>query len=280
MNGKIISAILALALASMACGFSIDLPEQAKVGADVKESITVAAPDTEETRLNVTFGAGDLNLSTGAKNLVDGTVVYNVEDLKPEVLTIGGEVEIKQGDFDGVPPFSGMKNVWDLKLGKAPMDLTISAGAYNGQFELGGLALKNLNISDGASKVELSFSEPNQVEMAQFNYTTGASDVTMIGLANANFKTFIFNSGAGNYTLDFSGKLQQDATVSIDSGLSDLTLIIPEGVHASVTVDSTLADVSFGEGWSQLGKIYSQTGEGPMLTIIINIGAGNLRLTK
>jgi len=230
--------------------------------------------------LNVTFGAGDLNLSTGAKNLVDGTVVYNVEDLKPEVLTIGGEVEIKQGDFDGVPPFSGMKNVWDLKLGKAPMDLTISAGAYNGQFELGGLALKNLNINDGASKVELSFSEPNQVEMAQFNYTTGASDVTMIGLANANFKTFIFNSGAGNYTLDFSGKLQQDATVSIDSGLSDLTLIIPEGVHTSVTVDSTLADISFGEGWSQQGKIYSQTGEGPMLTIIINIGAGNLRLTK
>jgi len=29
MNGKIISAILVLALASMACGFSIDLPRQA-----------------------------------------------------------------------------------------------------------------------------------------------------------------------------------------------------------------------------------------------------------
>jgi len=280
MNGKIISAILVLALASMACGFSIDLPKQAKAGPEIKDSITVADPKAEETRLNVTFGAGDLNLSTGAKNLVDGTVVYNVEDLKPEVTTKDGVVEIKQGNFEGVPPFSGMKNVWDLQLGKAPMDLTISAGAYNGQFELGGLALKNLNISDGASKVELSFSEPNQMEMAQFNYTTGASDVTMKGLANANFKTFIFNSGVGNYTLDFSGKLQQDATVSIDSGLSDLTLIIPEGVHASVTVDSTLADVSFGEGWSQLGKIYSQTGEGPMLTIIINIGAGNLRLTK
>jgi hypothetical protein len=116
--------------------------------------------------------------------------------------------------------------------------------------------------------------------MSQFNYTTGASNVTMKGLANANFKTFIFNSGAGNYTLDFSGKLQQAATVSIDSGLSDLTLIIPAGVNASVTVDSTLADVSFGEGWLQQGKIYSQTGEGATLTMIINLGAGNLRLTK
>jgi hypothetical protein len=116
--------------------------------------------------------------------------------------------------------------------------------------------------------------------MAQFSYTTGASNVTMEGLANANFKTFIFNSGAGNYTLDFSGDLQRDATVSIDSGFSDLTIVIPQGVNASVTVDSTLADVSFGDGWTQQGKIYSQKGEGPALTIIINMGAGNLRLTK
>ena len=280
MNGKIISAVLVLALASMACGINIDLPESAKAGPEIKDSITVADPKSDETRLNVEFGAGDLNLSAGAKNLVDGTVLYNVEDLKPEVTTKAGEVEIRQGNFDGLPPFDDIKNEWDLKLGKAPMDLTISAGAYNGKFELGGLALKNLTINDGAAEVDLSFSELNLVEMSQFNYTTGASNVTMEGLANANFKTFIFNSGAGNYTLDFSGDLQQAATVSIDSGFSDLTIVIPEGVSASVTVDSTLADVSFGEGWLQQGKIYSQQGEGPTLTIIINMGAGNLRLTK
>jgi len=280
MNVKIISVILVLALASMACGFSIDLPESAKAGPEIKDSITVADPKSDETRLSLSFGAGDLNLSAGSKNLVDGTVLYNVEDLKPEVTTKAGEIEIRQGNFDGLPPFDDIKNEWDLKLGKAPMDLTISAGAYNGKFELGGLALKNLTINDGAAEVELLFSELNLVEMSQFNYTTGASNVTMEGLANANFKTFIFNSGAGNYTLDFSGDLQQAATVSIDSGFSDLTIVIPEGVSASVTVDSTLADVSFGEGWSQQGKIYSQQGEGPTLTIIINMGARNLRLTK
>jgi len=160
------------------------------------------------------------------------------------------------------------------------MDLTISAGAYKGNFELGGLSLKSLNINDSASEVTVSFSEPNRVAMTEFSYTTGASNVTLEGLANANFDTFVFNSGAGNYTLDFSGNLQRDATVSMDSGLSDLTIIIPEGINANVTVDSTLADVSFGDGWSQKGKVYSQKGEGPTLTIIINMGAGNLRLTK
>jgi hypothetical protein len=129
MNGKVISAVLALTMASLACGFSIDLPRQAKVGPEIKDSITVAAPKhalsgveaSDETRLNITFGAGDLNLSSGAENLVDGTAIYNVKDLSPEINTTDGNIEIKQGNFEG------MKNKWDLKLGSTPMDLTVTA---------------------------------------------------------------------------------------------------------------------------------------------------------
>jgi hypothetical protein len=283
MNVKIISAILVLALvplASMACGFTVDLPYQSKAGPEVKDSITVADPKLEETRVSLSFGAGDLNLSGGAEDLVDGTALYNVKDLKPEVSTTDGTVEIKQGNFEGLPPFEGMKNEWDLKFGKMPMDLVISAGAYQGSFELGGLSLKSLSISDGASDVNLSFSKPNLVTMSEFSYTTGASDVTMKGLVNANFNTFIFNSGAGNYTLDFSGDLQQDATVSIDCGFSDLTIVIPQGMHAIVTIDSALADISFRDGWSQKGTVYTQAGEGPTLTVVVNMGAGNVNIRE
>lgn len=280
MNAKIISAILVLALASMACGFSFDLPEQVKAGPEVKETISVADPGEDETRLLLSFGAGKLNLSTGAKNLVDGTIVYNVEDLKPEIIEDGAQIEIKQGNFQGLPPFDGMKNEWDLQLGSSPMELEISAGAYEGNFELGGLALTNLTINDGAADVSLSFSELNLAEMSEFNYSTGASDVRMEGLANANFERLIFNGGAGNYTLDFSGDLQRDATVSIDSGLSDLTLIIPQGVNVVITIDSALADINLGDGWSQKGSVYSQAGDGPTLTIIINMGGGEITIRK
>ncbi|MBL8104777.1 MAG: hypothetical protein JNJ72_04355 [Anaerolineales bacterium] len=280
MNVKIISAILVLALASMACGFSFDLPEQVKAGPEVKEEISVADPKEDETRLLLSFGAGNLNLSTGAKNLVDGTVVYNVEDLKPEIIEDGAQIEIKQGNFQGLPPFDGMKNEWDLQLGSSPMELEISAGAYEGDFEFGGLALTNLTINDGAADVSLSFSELNLAEMSEFNYSTGASDVRMEGLANANFERFIFNGGAGNYTLDFSGDLQRDATVSVDCGLSDLTLIIPQGVNVVITIDSALADINLGDGWSQKGSVYSQQGDGPTLTIIVNMGGGEITIGK
>lgn len=279
MKIQIISAILVLALASMACGFSFDLPEQVKAGPEVKESIAVTDPQSDETRLSLSFGAGDLKLSPGATNLVNGTVTYNVKDLKPEVIEDGAEITIKQGNFEGLPPFDGMKNEWDLQLGDSPMDLVIEAGAYTGDFELGGLALKNLTVNDGAAEVSLSFSEPNLVEMDEFTYTTGASDVTLEGLANANFERFIFNSGAGDYTLDFSGELQRDATVSIDSGLSELRLVIPAGVNAVVTIDSALVDINIGDGWSQRGNTYTQSGDGPTLTIIINMGAGEITIT-
>ncbi|MGH8247894.1 MAG: toast rack family protein [Gammaproteobacteria bacterium] len=280
MNHKIISALLILTLASLACGFSIDLPNAA--GPDVTDEISVPAPGGGETRLSLAFGAGELRLAPGAEEgLVDGTVTYNIEDLKPIVEQDGSEVTIRQGnyEFKGVPTLNNIKNVWDLKLGDTPMELSLDAGAYEGQMELGGLALTNLTIQDGAAQVKVSFASPNAAEMSILRYETGASDVTLTGLANANFESMFFDGGAGNYELDFSGHLQRDATISIDCGLSDLTLRVPEGVHATVTFDGGLSNVNTSSNWSRNNGSYGQDGDGPTLTFIINMGAGNLTLT-
>ncbi len=268
-----------LALASIACGFSIDLPERQKAGPEVKESITVADPKSDETRLSLSFSAGKLTLSPGAKNLVDGTAVYNVEDFKPKIQKNDNSIEIKQGDFKSLPPFDEIKNEWDLKLSNTPLDLTVQAGAYEGNLELGGLALKSLTVRDGASHVDLSFLEPNQTEMSILRYETGASNVKLSGLANANFSTLTFSGGAGDYTLDFSGKLQRDAVVTIESGLGNLSLVIPENVNASVTVEGTAVNINHSSGWAQNGQKYTQNSSGPTLTILVKMAAGNLVIT-
>jgi hypothetical protein len=160
------------------------------------------------------------------------------------------------------------------------MDLMIEAGAYEGNMELGGLALNNLTVKDGAAQVNLSFSEPNLVEMSRMAYSTGASEVTLTGLANANFNTFDFDSGAGSYTLDFSGELQRDASVKVDSGLSELIIIVPEGVNATLTIEGGLTDINARNGWSQSGNTYSHEGSGPALTITVNMGAGSVTLQE
>jgi len=280
MNVRIILAILVLSLASMACGFSIDLPDRPAAGPEVREAITVAVPTSKEIHLSLSFGAGRLTLSPGAKNLVDGTAVYNVEDLKPEIIKDGSNIEIRQGDFKSLPPFKDMKNEWDLKLGDMPLDLVIAAGAYDGTLELGGLSLKSLEVKDGASNVDLSFSKPNPIEMSILRYATGASDVKLTGLANANFSTLTFSGGAGNYTLDFSGELQQDAVVTVDSGLGNVSLIVPQDLDAKVTVESAAVNINHGSGWSQNGKDYTQEGEGFTLTILVKMAAGNLLINS
>jgi hypothetical protein len=279
MNAKIILAILVLSLATMACGFSVDLPDRAQAGPDVEESITVQAPQSGTTRLSISFGAGKLKLSPGAENLVDGTVVYNVDDLKPEVIQSGNNIEIKQGHLTGLPPIRDIKNEWDLQLGEAPMDLVLAAGAYDGTIELGGLSLKSLEVKDGASNVDLSFSKSNPEEMSILQYTTGASDVKLTSLANANFSTMTFSGGAGNFTLDFGGDLRREAVITIESGFGNLSLIIPKDVNAKVTVDSAAVNINHGASWSQNGKDYIQKGEGPTLTFIVKMAAGNLLIS-
>lgn len=282
MYRKLTFFVAILALTTLACGFNINMPEKVEAGPEVTETIKVPYPDGNETKLKLSFGAGEMSLSPGANRLVDGTATYNYEQFKPEVKTDGGNVHITMGDtrINFVPSTDKVKNEWDFKLGSDPVDLTIEAGAYQGKYEFGGLALTSLTVKDGAADVKLSFSEPNEADMSTFRYTTGASNVKMSGLANANFSLFDFSAGAGDYTLDFSGDLQRDASVKIQTGLSNLIIIVPEGVNAVVTVEGGLSNVSVGSGWSQSGNVYKQSGEGPTLTFVIEMGAGNLTLTR
>jgi hypothetical protein len=274
----LLSFLAVLTLATMACGFSVDIPSAPTPGPEVTEEIRVAVPDSAETRLKISFGAGELTLSPGTEDvLVAGTATYNVPNFKPEIIDNGGTVEIKQGDFKSLN-VGDFRNAWDLKLGDTPMELEINAGAYQGRYEFGGLALTGLTVKDGASNVEASFSEPNRTEMSVFRYETGASNVKLTGLANANFSTLIFNGGAGNYTLDFSGELVQDATARIETGFGDLMLVIPEGLDARVTVEGGAVNVNHSSGWGESNRTYTQDGSGPTLTIIVKMGAGNVTI--
>jgi len=268
-----------LALATMACGFSVNIPPAPTPGPEVTDEITVAVPDADEAHLKISFGAGELTLSPGAEDmLIAGTATYDIPNFKPEIEESDSLVEIKQGQIKTLN-VADFKNEWDLTLGNIPMDLEINAGAYQGRYDFGGLALTSLTIKDGASDVRVSFSAPNQSEMSVFRYETGASNVELTDLANANFETLLFNGGAGNYTLDFGGELEQDATARVETGFGDLTLVIPEDLDARVTVEGGAVNVNHSSGWGQSNRTYTQDGAGPTLTIIVKMGAGNVTIT-
>ena len=283
---SILVIILVLALVTMACSINVTLPKitinNLKTGETQTENIDVPLPDSSSASVKFNFGAGKLNLAPGAENaLVNGTAIYNVAELKPQITTNGSNVVLQTGkmEINGIPNFSGnLKNEWDLKLGDFPMDLTINAGAYQGRYDFGGLSLQSLQVADGAADVELKFSQPNKVEMSTLRYETGASNVKLNNLANANFSSMIFKSGAGDYTLDFSGGLQRDASVEITSGVSHVTLIVPQDMPAQVTFTGGISNVNTSGNWQQSGGAYNHSGSGSGLTITVEMGAGSLDL--
>jgi hypothetical protein len=286
MNRKMIFlAVTALALVSLACSININLPDiQTKTGPTVTDDIIVPLLTDNQAIADVTmnFGAGKLNLKPGATGvLLKGTATYNVADFKPEITTDSNNINIEQGNvmLTGIPTIgSHVINEWNLSLGESPMSLTIKAGAYEGTIELGGLSIHKLDVTDGASKVNLSFAKPNLIEMTELKYTTGASTVSLTGLADANISDLTFNGGAGSYTLDFGGKLQHDMNVSIESGVSSITVIIPEGTNALVITDNGLSTVTTSGSWQQNGNNYRLAGTGSTITIHVKLGAGSLRL--
>lgn len=278
MKYKLLTLSMILVICLSACGFSINFTETTP-GPMMTEVIELPAPAENGThRLNLSLGAGELFIEPGASGLVTGEVNYNLADFKPVITSTSKSTEIKQGNykFNQISGIHDLKNIWDLKLGSQPIALEISAGAYKAEYEFGDLALTNLLIKDGAADVNLSFTQPNLAEMNLLKYETGASQVRMRGLANANFTMMEFNGGAGNYLLDFSGELQRNASVSVSTGLGNLSLIIPEGVSVQLTVDGAFANISIPHSWTRNGNTYFQDGEGPMLTIVVEIGAANL----
>lgn len=282
---SIFAFLIILALASLACGITLTMPEDAiNIGELRTDEIFISAPSGgQSASVKLEFGAGDLFLQPGAMGgLVEGTASYNVDGIEPRITSSGATVTIEQDPYEfklgGLPNMNEVENTWDLYFSTHPMDMEIRAGAFTGQFELGGLALQELRITSGAAKTNLSFSTPNLTTMGQFRFRTGASTAELAGLSNANFSLMKFEGGAGSYTLDFSGALTRDATIEIDAALSNVKLIVPQNVPATLNLESNLTNVNAKGLWAGGGNTYSLAGQGPTLTFVVKLGAGNLEL--
>jgi hypothetical protein len=281
MKNKWIFLFAIFGLVSLAC--SITLPFNFNRGSignteTLEISVPSASPNTQAS-LDIEMGGGVLNIAPGSQQLVSGTVQYNVTDWKPTITTTGNSVTIKQ-NIQTVPiqPNHKIVNTWNLQLGQNPMDLTLQAGAYDATLDLSGLSLTNLVIKDGASNSKVTFDMANPVVMQEFTYKTGASNVSLTGLANANFQQMTFTGGAGKATFDFGGSLQQDMSVKITAAAGEVVIIVPQGTRCSVDKVGELATVNYQSGWTQNGNTYSTEGQGYQITIEANVSIGNLSL--
>jgi hypothetical protein len=280
MKKQVIFAILGLVIAAMAC--SIQNIEMKTIGTQVVNINEPLPEDLAETELIFNMTGGKFDITPGAEGLVNGSITYNVEQWEPEFTRSNYYYEIKQRNAFNITgiPTGNIKNHWELGLSTVlPLDLTIEGGASENTFDFSGLQLTQLNIVQGASDTTIRFDTPNPVLMQDFIFKTGASSAKIYGLGNANFVSMNMSCGAGNYTLDFGGSLAQDSTVDIKSGISNITIIIPADMNATINNHGTVSNINTQGTWLVQNETYQTMVGGPTLTINLDMAVGNINLT-
>ncbi|MCJ7695791.1 MAG: toast rack family protein [Anaerolineaceae bacterium] len=283
MNKKIFILTLLLILVSLACSTSINIPEM-DVGETQEVNLNLPIANSSNVSLiHIRMGGGLLDINPGASGLIDGTITYNVADWEPKINQQSNSYDLEQEKswrLKGIPS-DKIVNHWDLRFSEqVPLGINIEAGAYMGSLDLSGMQIQTLNITEGASESILSFNQPNSEIIDKLVYKTGASSVKFYGLANANFKTMDFTSGAGSYVFDFGGELKQDSTLNIKSAVSSIKIILPEGMKVVIDNEGSVSNVNTEGTWTIKNNTYSTMGEGFTLTIVINMAVGNIDLIQ
>ena len=131
----------------------------ARPGETRTEPLSIDKGKTEMAKIDVTMGAGQLQLRGGAAKLAEGTFTYNVDAWKPEVrfdnTGFRGHLTIKQGG-PGSNAGGNVKNEWDIRIADdVETDLTVNLGAGESELNLGSVKLRSAEVHIGAGRCTL-----------------------------------------------------------------------------------------------------------------------------
>jgi hypothetical protein len=255
---------------------------------------------TTERELNVVLSASfcSLIISRGeAEKVVVVESATESDDSRVEIdyaiRNRVGYLAITLGDRDGrsegnagIDLSNFDRGKWTLKLTDAvPISIDVELGVGSGRFDLGGLQVKDFNLSTGASDVSLSFEEVNAATIEDINIESGVGSFAASHLGNAKFKRLRFQGGVGSCTLDFKGELDAEVDVDAEVGLGMLTIVVPDEVGARVLYEKNLLS------HIDLDRDFSASGEDEYVTdnyesargrmnIRISSGLGNITVRR
>lgn len=244
----IILAGLSLVLLN-ACGYG----ERLRVGDQRHDYEVVELDALDAPQVRIEMGAGKLLVAGGAEQLMEADFIYNVASLEPEIRIGNGRLSILNPEtrvsFSSLFDLDDYRNDWDLRFNDdIPMDLDIGLGLGQANLDLGTLNLERLDIDGGAGDLDLS-------------------------LVGSSLERFTFDGGLGNVRVDMSGAWSQDVDVRIESGVGEITLILPRSAAVSVEVDGGIVDLN-AEEFALSNGVYTSEGSPGSATIDIRIDAG------
>jgi hypothetical protein len=210
-----------------------------------KISKTIELKGEKHLTVKLDVGAAIIDLRKGRTgDIVNAEVEYDPDELRIDIEydvdkdegTLYLESESKRKGID----LDKEDHYWNLEFtDRIPISFEIDVGACEADFDFSGLKIDRLDMDLGASSVDVDFRKPNPVPMHKMIIDVGASQLTIIGLGNANFDRLSFDGGVGDFTLDFSGELKRPGQVDIDVGLGSLTIRLPEDAGVEINSESS-----------------------------------------
>src|ERR687898_432970 len=154
----LIVMMVATAVFAGACGTQRGGTQQ--VGEMQRESQSIQAENAQSVRADLRMGAGELNLTGGADQLMEADFAYNVPDWKPkvnyDVSGDMGELTVRQGDGGGVRLGGDARNEWDIRFNdEVPTNLSVQMGAGESDLDLDDLTLTGLELEMGAGRTTI-----------------------------------------------------------------------------------------------------------------------------
>jgi hypothetical protein len=208
----------------------------------------------------VEFGAGEFELRPAAPGQLyrvqlryDEDAYEPIHELSGSRLTVG---------VDGRDGFNGNSSSGELRLAlsdRIPIDLDLELGAVRTDIELGGLRLRSLELSTGASETDLRVSTPNPVAMTSVEFEVGAASFEATDLGRLNAETVSVEAGVGEVRLDFGGLQRPETRVNVEMGLGSLEIRVPDDVGVYMTRSTFLVPLD-APGLVREGEAYVSPG--------------------
>jgi hypothetical protein len=208
---------------------------------------TIKLDGANSVEVDLDFGVGEANVTSGAKDLMEAEFSYNEElgapEVKYEVNNNTGELEVSQRskkkfgfvNFNFDFNIHGEDNSWDIKLNnQVPIDLKVNTGVSKSNLDLSGLSLSGLTV----------------------------------------------DAGVGDSTIDISGQKKQSFDAKIDAGVGSIEIILPKDVGVKVNVDKGVGGVDADgfriEDSDYVNDLYGKSDV--TINIDIDMGVGDLKL--
>jgi hypothetical protein len=256
--------------------------------ATVEEAIDLKNEKMLETRLD--FGAGELKLGPKAASgrLFEGRFSYRPRDFKPDLhYTSSRQTGFLTLETKSLKKFltdRDLKNEWEVSFSpQVSHAFDFDLGACEAELDFSGLPVEELKLDLGAGECRIFFEKPNPVEMEKLEISAGASELTLKGLGNANFRQLKFDGGLGEFRLDFSGDFSGERQADISVGLGEIELLFPSGVGVRVYKESGLSSIEFGADFEEVSgdvwetENYHSAKSRLVIKLSVGLGSADLR---